>query len=86
MLPGDMVSESPVTPALTSCGSPQSGPCTRGNSRKSTSAIGAAWPTSNATVRRLSRAPRTGAARRTSVAVICTSATAISSAVGMVCV
>ena len=44
--PGDIVSVSPVRPAVVSRGSAQSGPCTRGKSRKNAAISGSAWITS----------------------------------------
>ena len=81
-----MVSESPVIAEYASCGSPHSGPCTRGKSTKSASAAGAACARSSAEVRRLARSARCGALKPTSAAVRRKSAAAISTALRMVCV
>ena len=84
MVPGAMRSLRPELALKASCGNPHSGPCTRGNSRNSTSMKGSAWASSQAPCRSGSAMPpRDPGCRLISAAMMTTSAASASAAAAM---
>ena len=85
MAPGLMLSDKPVTPLKASCGKPQSGPGRRGNSRNSSSTSGTACSSSSAAVRSSLVKRRCPGCSPIRLALITSTVSSISAAVGSDC-